>query len=69
VACPADPNNGAVLLLNGAQVEIGGTSWSSPTWAGYCALINQARANAGLSQIGLLGPKIYQAIVLDRMVR
>ncbi|MBV8329755.1 MAG: IPTL-CTERM sorting domain-containing protein [Verrucomicrobia bacterium] len=62
VACPADPNNGAVLILNGAQLEIGGTSWSSPTWAGYCALINQARANAGLSQIGLLGPKIYPLI-------
>ena len=59
VACPADPNNGAVLFYNGAQTVVGGTSWSSPTWAGYCALINQARSNAGLSQIGLLGPKIY----------
>src|SRR5271166_2639944 len=62
VACPADPNNGAVLFYNGAQAVIGGTSWSSPTWAGYCALINQARSNAGLSQIGLLGPKIYPLI-------
>ena len=59
VACPADPNTGAVLFYNGAQTAVGGTSWSSPTWAGYCALINQARSNAGLSQIGLLGPKIY----------
>ncbi|HEV3063698.1 MAG TPA: hypothetical protein VGX93_00095 [Chthoniobacterales bacterium] len=47
VACPADPNNGAVLFYNGAQTVVGGTSWSSPTWAGYCALINQARSNAG----------------------
>jgi kumamolisin len=62
VACPADPNNGAVLFYNGAQTVVGGTSWSSPTWAGYCALINQARSNAGLSQIGLLGPKIYPLI-------
>jgi kumamolisin len=62
VACPADPNTGAVLFYNGAQTAVGGTSWSSPTWAGYCALINQARSNAGLSQIGLLGPKIYPLI-------
>jgi kumamolisin len=62
VACPADPNTGAVLLYNGAQTVVGGTSWSSPTWAGYCALINQARANADLSPVGLLGPHIYPLI-------
>ncbi len=62
VACPADPKNGAVLYWNGAQTTIGGTSWACPTWAGYCALINQARSNAGLSQIGLLGPQIYPLI-------
>ena len=62
VACPADPNTGAVLLYNGAQTVVGGTSWSSPTWAGYCALINQARSNAGLTPVGVLGPKIYPLI-------
>ena len=47
---PADPNNGAVLFYNGAQT----VSWhklSSPTWAGYCALINQARSNAGCRRL------------------
>jgi kumamolisin len=62
VACAADPNTGAVLILNGQQQEIGGTSWSSPTWAGFCALINQDRATAGLSSLGLLGPSIYPLI-------
>jgi kumamolisin len=62
VASPADPNTGAVVVFQGAQEEFGGTSWSSPTWAGYCALINQARANAGLSSLGLLGPQIYPLI-------
>ena len=63
VACPADPNTGAVLYYDGGQTIVGGTSWSSPTWAGYCALINQARANAGLPSIGLLGPNIYPLIL------
>jgi kumamolisin len=59
VACAADPNTGGFLILNGAEYIVGGTSWSSPTWAGFCALINQARANAGLGSLGLLGPQIY----------
>jgi kumamolisin len=64
VACPADPFAAAELYYNGALLPngVGGTSWSSPTWAGYCALINQARANAGLSSLGLLGPQIYSLI-------
>jgi kumamolisin len=59
VALTADPNTGAVVYLNGAIQAIGGTSWSSPTWAGICAKINQARASTGLASVGLLGPKIY----------
>jgi len=60
VAAPADPAAGAYLWLNGAATSIGGTSWSSPSWAGFCALINQARANAGQAPMGLLCPYIYQ---------
>ena len=62
VAAPADPNEGAYVTLNGAQQVYGGTSWSSPTWAGFCALINQARANASLPPIGDLAPKLYAKI-------
>lgn len=62
VAAPADPNQGAYYILNGASGVVGGTSWSSPTWAGFCALINQARANANLPPVGLLGPKVYPLI-------
>ncbi|MBV8414389.1 MAG: IPTL-CTERM sorting domain-containing protein [Verrucomicrobia bacterium] len=62
VAGAADPNTGAVFFFENAQSVDGGTSWSCPTWAGYCALINQARSNAGLSPIGLLGPQIYPLI-------
>ena len=59
VAAPADPNTGALIILNGANEQIGGTSWSAPTWAGICALINQARATNGIPSLGMLGPKIY----------
>jgi hypothetical protein len=59
VAASADPNYGAIIVLDGAQETVGGTSWSSPTWAGLCALINQARSNAGQSSLGLLGPHVY----------
>jgi kumamolisin len=59
IAATADPNNGAYVFLNGAAVQFGGTSWSSPLCAGLCALLNQSRANAGKSSIGPLGPWIY----------
>jgi kumamolisin len=59
VAAVADPNTGAFVYLNGANAQYGGTSWSSPTWAGLCAIINQTRAANGLPPLGLLGPKIY----------
>ena len=62
VAASADPNFGAAYYFNGSQQTIGGTSWSSPAWAGFCALINQERAKASLSSIGLLGPRIYPLI-------
>lgn len=59
VSAVANPNTGAYVTMNGSQVVYGGTSWSSPTWAGFCALLNHARANVNLPSLGLLGPKIY----------
>jgi hypothetical protein len=59
VALTADPNHGCYLILQGELFEDGGTSWSAPTWAGFSAMINQSRANAGQTSSGLLGPKIY----------
>jgi kumamolisin len=63
VALTADPNVGALVFLNGVAQEFGGTSWGSPSWAGFCALINQARANNGEGPIGLLGPNIYPLLL------
>ena len=60
---PADPNTGAYVYLQGSVQTIGGTSWASPTWAGFCALINEARANAGKTGgLGLLNPSLYPLI-------
>ena len=59
VASVADPNTGGYLILDGQPYIVGGTSWSAPVWAGYCAMINQARASQSEPPLGLLGPKIY----------
>jgi kumamolisin len=59
VSATADPDDGAFLLLAGKVVQIGGTSWSAPIWAGFCALINEARIKAGKAALPFLNPLIY----------
>lgn len=64
VSLTADPNDGAFLILNGQPYPspgqgIGGTSWSAPVWAGFCALINEARLKAGKPALPFLNPLIY----------
>jgi subtilase family serine protease len=39
--------------------EYGGTSFATPMWAGYIALVNQQLANNGDSPIGFINPTIY----------
>lgn len=51
-----------LIYYHGAAMGGGGTSLSSPIWAGLCALLNQGRSNAGLPPLGLLGPHIYPLI-------
>jgi kumamolisin len=59
VSLTADPDDGAFLMLAGKVVQIGGTSWSAPVWAGFCALINEARINAGKGALPFLNPLLY----------
>ena len=65
VSCAGDPEEGAFLIYTDPesgtqqQEQYGGTSWSSPVWAGFCALLNQARANAGQTALGPLNPHLY----------
>jgi len=55
VAATADPALGALVVQQGQDQTIGGTSWATPVWAGLCALINQARG----TPVGFLNPKLY----------
>jgi len=60
VSLAADPNTGACVILHGVRRQIGGTSWSTPVWAGFCALINEARTSAGKPALTFLPPQIYK---------
>lgn len=62
VSAAADPNTGAFLVVNGQVNQIGGTSWSAPVWAGFCALMNEARTTAGKPLLPFLNPLIYPLI-------
>ena len=64
----ADPNTGAYVYFNGGATGYGGTSWSAPVWAGFCALINQARANKGLTPLGLMNPHLYPLLGTNNFV-
>jgi kumamolisin len=60
VSSVADPNPGAFVILNKKEWPVGGTSWSAPMWAGFCALIAEAREKQGKPPLGFLAPKLYQ---------
>jgi len=65
VADGANPFNlhfGSFCVLNGRAQGGGGTSLATPVFAGIVAIINQARAKAGGTSLGLLGPSIYPLV-------
>jgi kumamolisin len=62
VSLTADPNEGGFVFLNGQPQQFGGTSWSAPIWAGFCALMNEARMNANKPLLPFLNPLIYPLI-------
>jgi kumamolisin len=62
VSLAADPNTGALVILNGKVVQIGGTSWSAPMWAGICALVNEARSKAHKPLLPFLNPLLYSLL-------
>ena len=59
VSLLADPATGALIIYQGQVQQIGGTSWSAPTWAGFCALMNEAREKATKPRLPFLNPLIY----------
>jgi kumamolisin len=57
VAGDADPTTGYVVLVDGQDGVIGGTSAVAPLWAGLVALINQQLGKP----LGFVNPALYQA--------
>jgi kumamolisin len=62
VCAAADPNTGALVQVNGSGKQIGGTSWSAPTWAAIVTLANQARIKKGKPPLPFLNPHLYPLI-------
>ena len=52
---------GYQVIIDGNVQSVGGTSASSPAFAGMVALLNEARMKAGMAPMGLLNPFLYQA--------
>ena len=57
VALTAD--NVYIVAVKGSTGTSGGTSASTPLWAGYTALINQLAMEGGQQPVGFLNPAIY----------
>jgi subtilase family serine protease len=55
VAFDASPNSGALVIVDGAQQQIGGTSLASPLFVGTWARVLQAKG----STVGFAAPLIY----------
>jgi subtilase family serine protease len=45
ISFDASPSSGALVLVNGSNVQIGGTSLAAPLWAGFWARIQAAHGN------------------------
>ena len=59
VAAPGDPLSGMFIVVNGKDEVSGGTSASSPFWAGLSALYGQLARKAGIQRLGFLDPTLY----------
>jgi pseudomonalisin len=56
ISFDASPDTGALVLVNGTQEQIGGTSLAAPLWAGFWTRIQSAHANA----LAFPAPTMYQ---------
>jgi tripeptidyl-peptidase-1 len=50
----------------GGWIGVGGTSFSSPTWASMLSVVNSNRVNLGEARTGFLNPLIYKLGVKGR---
>ena len=70
VSFNADPNSGQAIYTGppgqGQYMVIGGTSMAAPQWAGFLALVQAARIQAGKADVGFINPIIYGMSTADR---
>ena len=68
VAFDADPSSGAIIIVNGKNTQVGGTSLSAPLFAGFWARVQSANANAlvfpasALYQYGPSNPTLFHDV-------
>jgi subtilase family serine protease len=62
IAAVADPYTGysVYCALYGGWIAVGGTSLSSPLWAGMTTIVNADRVAKGLPRVGFLNPSLYK---------
>ena len=58
VSADADPSPGGYVYIDGKATAYGGTSWSSPVWAGIAARLNEELVRQG-KHPGFMAPKLY----------
>ena len=61
VAAVGDPVTGVAVYskLNGGWLRVGGTSVSSPIWAGFYSIANAASEGLGFGSLGFANPILY----------
>jgi kumamolisin len=59
LAAAADPASPYWIFYNSQWLLYGGTSFSSPVWAGILTIINQYRVENGMPRVGYLNPQLY----------
>ncbi|MBV8280280.1 MAG: S8 family serine peptidase, partial [Verrucomicrobia bacterium] len=61
VAAVGDPLTGVAVYsaINGGWQQVGGTSVSSPMWAGLLSIIDASRQIVGLGRFGNINPDLY----------
>ncbi|HEY8286374.1 MAG TPA: S53 family peptidase, partial [Chloroflexota bacterium] len=59
ISADADPYTGALVYVNGADNQVGGTSLATPLWAGMIAAADSYEVANGNSVLPFLGPVLY----------
>jgi subtilase family serine protease len=60
VAAAADPESGFLVIFEGRERVIGGTSAATPFWAGSMALVRQLAERERVGRLGFVAPMLYE---------